>query len=280
MALILEQQCDTRLPIVAESLTPNRLRGIDNCDILDLNVWHGNRKLAVGELFRVSGDLQVSSAPKPDLRIIFRGHTQPIQNLGRHMSDGTIVVEGDVGDGCGRQMSGGNLIVMGDARDEAGSEMTGGVLTIRGNAGRKVGGGYPGHSVGMNGGVIVVAGSVGDGAGASMRRGTLVIGGNAGRLAGWNMLAGTIVIAGDCGANCGANMKRGTIVYGQRMASSPVIVFAEGSTRPLPVLTMLGRWLDESADLSLGEMLKGSLVQFHGDLTMGGRGELFLQNHG
>ena len=272
MTLILNQQLDTELPIVADSLLPERMHGQRKESILAATVWHGNRKVTLGELFEVSGNLS------DDLSIIVRGHTRPIQNLGCGMSAGAMTIDGDVGAGCGRQMSGGILTVNGNAGHQAGCEMTGGMLTIHGDAGDSVGGGYPGNHVGMNGGTIVVTGSVGDAAGDSMRRGTIVVGGSSGRLLGWHMLAGTIIIAGDCGVDYGVGMKRGTIVIGQQPALPPSVIFAPGSVRPVPVLELLGRWLDELTELSLGAMLRGPLTQFHGDLTMGGRGELFLAN--
>ena len=272
MALIFDQQLDTPLPVVADSLTPDRLHGRNMQQILEAHVWHGNRKLTLAEVFNVTGDLDDNST------VIVRGHTRPIQNLGCGMSSGTLIVEGDIGDGCGRKMSGGALTVNGNAGHRAGCEMTGGTLTIRGDAGDSLGGGYPGNHVGMNGGTIVVTGSVGDAAGETMRRGTLVVGGSAARSVGCNMLAGTIIIAGDCGVDVGVNMKRGTIVVGQQLAKSLGVQFVAGATRPVSVIGMLGRWLDQSTETGVGMTLQEPLAQFHGDLTMGGRGELFLAN--
>src|SRR5207244_2754210 len=78
--------------------------------------------------------------------------------IGHAMTDGEILVEGDVGAQAGRRMRGGSLVIRGSAGPWAGSAMVGGKLEIMSDAGDHLGGPFGGETAGMSGGVIVVRG--------------------------------------------------------------------------------------------------------------------------
>src|SRR3954449_13572948 len=117
-------------------------------------------RVPLGDLFEVNGN--------PAGRIRFTGDTGQVDRLAAGLSEGTVTVEGNLG-------------------NEAGLGMAAGALVVEGNAGERTGAAAPGFKRGMTGGELIVRGSAGTDAGASMRRGVLVIGGSAGERAGLNM---------------------------------------------------------------------------------------------
>ncbi|MCZ4494178.1 MAG: formylmethanofuran dehydrogenase subunit, partial [Conexibacter sp.] len=55
MTLTLTVRAAPAAPVLAEELCPDRLAGLSRPEIERLDLWHGNRRAAVGELFAVSG---------------------------------------------------------------------------------------------------------------------------------------------------------------------------------------------------------------------------------
>ena len=111
-------------------------------------------RVPLGDLFEVRGS--------PAGRVRFTGDLSRVDRLAAGLSEGTVTVEGNLG-------------------DEAGLGMAAGALVIEGNAGARTGAAAPGFKRGMTGGELIVRGSAGAEAGASMRRGLLVIGGSSRR---------------------------------------------------------------------------------------------------
>lgn len=274
MALVLNQQVETTIPIEAEGITPDRLLGKSTGEIEKLLVWHGRQQLHLAELFQVSGSSSDTNT------IVFEGNLKPVHSIGARMTSGTIRVESGAGNRLGSQMSGGEIICKSNVSDFLGVEMTGGMIHVAGNAGDMVGGHLPGTKIGMNRGSILVRGNVGKGAGHSMRRGTIVIGGDAGELVGWNMLAGTIVVFGECGPNVGAEMTRGSIVLAGGYDRHLLPTFASGGIFPVPVLSMMAKWLRDHEFDFKDDMLTSTFKMFHGDGLKGGRGEVFVNQFG
>ncbi len=60
-------------------------------------------------------------------------------DLGAFLSTGTIIVDGNVQDGCGNTMNGGKIIVHGNAGDIPGHSMKGGEIYVKKNAGYRTG---------------------------------------------------------------------------------------------------------------------------------------------
>ena len=252
------------------ALAPDKLRGRGAREIAALTLRCGRGRLALGELFSVSGTGE-------DFLFIV-GDLRRVDGIGRGMAGGRMMVNGPCGDHVGAGMSSGEIVVTGDAGSWAGAELHGGHLTIRGHAGDRLGGAYPGFRAGMTGGEIVVTGNAGHEAGAGLRRGLVAIGGRAGRGAGLRMLAGTVIALGGVGAEAGLGNKRGSIVSGAPTPLLPGYAFAVRYVPPALALQ-----LRELRGLGLGvddAMLGGRWARWSGDHTELGRGEILIFDEG
>jgi formylmethanofuran dehydrogenase subunit C len=270
-------------PVDASVLRPDRLAGLSRAEVERLELRHGNRPVAVGELFEVSGDGEEDVRIEGDLRLVAR--------LGAGMSGGRMVVtgagaragapasgggpvSGGTGPHAGAGMSGGELVVEGDVGDYAGAELQGGRVVIHGSAGRRLGGVYGGARAGMRGGEILVHGDAGEEVGAGLRRGLIAVGGRVGSGAGLRALAGTIVALGGVGPRPGMAMRRASIV-----ASAPVTplpTYALACTYRPPFLAVVLRHL-RALGLRVGEeWLAGPYARWSGDRLDVGRGEILV----
>ncbi len=173
----------------------------------------GNRNVAVGEIFQVSGSLG-------DGILRIEGELARLARVGRAMSRGRIEVHGSPAHECGAEMSGGTLAIHGDAGHYLGVQQRGGTIAVTGSAGDNLGGCYPGSLRGQRGGTILVAGNAGHGAGQYQRRGLIVVVGNAGDDAALAQRAGTLVIGGSVGERCAFDQRRGTVVVLSEMAKT------------------------------------------------------------
>jgi formylmethanofuran dehydrogenase subunit C len=115
--------------------------------------------LTVGDLFDVGGE--------PNGRIRFEGDLRQADRLGARLSEGEVVVEGNVGSEAGLGMTGGELIVRGSAGGQAGARMRRGLVAIVGDTGSYAG-------AGMIAGTVIVFGGIGAAAGLWSKRGSLV----------------------------------------------------------------------------------------------------------
>ncbi len=206
------------VPLEAEVISPDSLGGLSEKEAAALPVYHGNRKVELGDFFSVSGKLD------NDL-IEIEGDLSNIKLIGSATTRGRIVISGDVGTHLGADMSGGEITVEGSAGDWVGREMSGGRIIIHGNAGHMVGCAVRGSSIGMEGGEIIVHGNARNEVGNGMRRGLIAIGGDTEEFTGVNMLAGTIMVLGKLGMRPGAGMKRGTIVSMQEAELLPTFTY-------------------------------------------------------
>jgi formylmethanofuran dehydrogenase subunit C len=197
MALTLSYEAQTTVPVEIQGVVPDRLKGKTLADIERLEIFHGNRKVPLAELFGVSGD-------PTDGRIDFEGDLAGVHYIGHGMTDGLIHVHGSAGRHVGGEMTRGQIVVEGDAGDWVGGEMHGGSINVKGRAGHLIGSAYRGSHQGMTGGTIMIGGDVGDEIGSAMRRGVLAVGGSCGDVAGFNMIAGSIFVFGKCGIRIGA----------------------------------------------------------------------------
>ena len=204
MPLTLVYTDTTSVPVEVEGITPDRLRGKSPAEIERLEIYHGNRKVSLAELFTVSGE-------PGDGRIDFEGELGGVHFIGCGLTGGEIHVHGNAGRHLGGQMSGGTIRVEGNAGDWVGAEMSGGLIDVSGHAGHLVGAAYRGSKRGMTDGTILIGGDAGDENGVAMRRGMVAVRGSCGDAAGFNMIAGSILVFGRCGVPVGAGMRRGTI---------------------------------------------------------------------
>ena len=123
MALTLTHSPGSSLPVELEGITPDRLREKSLAEIERIEVFHGNRRVPLAELFRVSGD-------PSDGRIDLEGDLSGVHHIGAGMSGGEIRVHGDAGRHVGAEMTGGTIDVEGDAGDWVGAEMKGGLIHV------------------------------------------------------------------------------------------------------------------------------------------------------
>lgn len=272
MPIVFELKSKPNLPLDVRVLTPSRISGLSNGEILNLEIGFGNRNAKVSDWFDVSGDSSGEA-------VVFQGELSNVHGIGHSLSSGTVEIRGSAGRHVGASMSGGQIIVRGDVSDFLGYEMFGGTIAVHGNAGDHVGGCYPGAKYGMNRGTILISGSAGKGLGYRMRRGTIVVGGDVGKHAAWQMRAGTIMVFGDCAGSPGIDMRRGTILIGGN--TTAVSTFTKGPQADLMIVAMLRRWLSGVLSRHELESLEAnfdSLSSWHGDSLQGNRGELFVRS--
>jgi formylmethanofuran dehydrogenase subunit C len=253
-------------PVRAEALRPDRLAGLSRAEIERLELWHGNRPAAVGELFAVSG------GGAQDVRV--DGDLGRVAGLGAGMAGGRLTLSGAAGPHVGAGMRDGEIVVEGDVGDWAGAEMRGGRLVVRGSAGRRLGGAYAGTRAGMRGGEILVHGDAGEEAGAGLRRGLIAVAGRTGPAAGLRALAGTIVALGTLGVHPGAAMLRGSIVAMTGVGLLPT--YARACTYHPPFLRLCLRRLRELGLPVTDEQIEGRYTRWSGDGLELGRGEILI----
>jgi formylmethanofuran dehydrogenase subunit C len=266
VTLTLELRATPAAPIGADALCPDRLAGLTRAEIERLELWHGNRRTALGELFAVSGTVA------QDVRV--EGDLARVAGLGAGMTGGRLTLAGGAGPHAGAGMRDGELIVEGDAGDWTGAEMRGGRLIVRGSAGRRLGGAYVGARAGMRGGEILVHGDAGDEAGAGLRRGLIAVAGRAGQAAGLRALAGTIIALGALGANPGAGMRRSSIVA--MTAATLLPTYARACTYRPPFLRLCLRRLRALGLPVTDEQIEGRYTRWSGDGLELGRGEILI----
>jgi formylmethanofuran dehydrogenase subunit C len=264
MAIFLHLKREPTVPLEAEVLSPDVLANLSNAEIKALTVYHGKRQLPLSEFFEVQGE-------RSD-ELELHGALHKVRWIGRQMSQGRIIVHGNVGMHLGAYMKGGRIEVHGHAGDWIGAEMTGGFIRIRGNAGGQVGAAYRGSLRGMKNGTIIVDGSAGLEVGMRMRRGTIVIGGPAKDFTGLQMKGGTIILQSGAEIRTGAWMNRGTIISLKPLPLMPTFVHAV-DTNPVFV-SLLANYL-KPFGIALPAS-NGVYRQYAGDLSVSDKGELLV----
>ena len=255
----------TTLPVDAEGITPQAVRGLTPLEVSRLRVRAGNRGAELGELFAVNGS-------EDALRL--EGDMPNVHGIGRGMSSGALTVHGRTGAYLGAGLSGGTIEVHGNVAEWAGVGMSGGIIRVHGEAGDGLGGALPGSRLGMRDGVIVVHDRAGSDVGRRMRRGLIAVAGPAGDGFGADMIAGTVVACGPVGRDVGAGMKRGSIVLCDAASPRLPVAFERAGRFRFPFLAVYFRHL---ASLGFAVPLgvsEGSFARYNGDLASGGQGEI------
>jgi formylmethanofuran dehydrogenase subunit C len=225
---------------------------------MKLEVWEGNRKRTLGDLFEIRGE--TGSSPE-DVMIQISGDLGKVRMIGAMMTGGRLLIKGNVGMHLGEMMKGGEIQVEGDVDSWAGCMMAGGRIEVKGSAGDYLGAPYRGSRNGMKGGAIIVRGSVGNEAGCFMRGGVIKVYGDAGDFVGINMSGGEILVLGDCLDRPGAGMLSGKIVLCGRVSSI------------LPTFTIED--VRKSVKVE-GEKITGPFYRFTGDIADRGQGRLYV----
>lgn len=244
------------VPVDAECITPDNFADKSTEEIAALQAWEGNRKRALGDLFKIEGE---TSQEMVSIRVL--GDVSRVRRIGAGMSVGEIVVEGSAGMHVGEGMKGGCVTVGGDAGSWAGCMMSGGTLEIKGNVGDYVGAPYRGSRKGMKGGLIVVHGDAGNEVGCFMRKGLIKVHGNVGQFAGVYMKKGTIFVEGNCAGRAGAGMIGGKVILCGYIPSV-LPTFTIDAVKPKVKVN--------------GEAVQGPFYRFIGDLADNGNGKLFV----
>jgi formylmethanofuran dehydrogenase subunit C len=270
MPLKFTYTANTPIPVEIEGLTPDWACDKSLAEIERFEIFHGNRKLPLAEMFQVAGD-------PSDSEFHFEGNLAGVHWIGAHMHAGRITIHSPAGRHVGSAMRGGEIHVHGSAGDWLGAEMHGGLIHVQGSAGHLAGAAYRGSPRGMTGGTLLVDGDAGNEVGLSMRRGLLAIGGAVGDLLGFNMIAGTIVVLGKSGARPGAGMRRGTIaLLGNATPLLPSFRYA-CTAQPF-ILPLVLRSLRDKGMRIDDALLHANVDLYNGDLIELGKGEIFLRN--
>ena len=232
-------------------------------DLARVKIGYGGASVDLGELFNVGG----TSGD----HLTIEGGGDRLDRVGAGLTDGEIVVDGDVGAALGLRMTGGMISVKGSAGDFAASELSGGKVAIGGSVGSRLCAASEGSKRGMSGGVVVVGGSAGSRAAERLRGGVVLIEGDAAEGAATGLIAGTLAVLGELGPNAGRGMKRGTLLlsFPKGLAAG----FSDAGEHDLVMLRVLARRSHQ-----IGHMLGGKTRarRFAGDLNVGGKGEALI----
>lgn len=270
MVLSLTYTAETSIPVEIEGFTTDWCRTRSRAEIERFEIFHGNQKLPIAEMFSISGDAA-------DGAIEFHGDLSGVHWIGAHMSGGSVRIHGNAGRHVGSQMKGGTIVVEGNAGGWAGAEMQRGLIHVHGNAGHLAGAAYRGSAKGMSGGTLLIDGNAGNEIGLTMRRGLIAVGGTAGDIVGFNMIAGTIVVLGECGIRPGAGMRRGTLALLGPNAPSLLPSFRFATTFRPPVLRLIARHLKANGFPADQDQLAARYDLYRGDLVSSvGKGEVLL----
>jgi formylmethanofuran dehydrogenase subunit C len=254
------------VPLEAEVLSPDNLRGLSNAEIRALTVYHGKRQLPLGEFFDVEGDGSEN--------LVLHGALDKVRWVGRAMSQGKITVHGSIGMHLGSYMTGGRIEVHGNAGDWIGGEMKNGLIHIHGNAGGQVGAAYRGSMAGMKNGTIIVDGSAGLEVGMRMRRGTIILGGPARDFTGLQMKGGTIILQSGAEIRTGAWMNRGTIISLKPLHLMPTFI---SSCVQNPIFVNLYAKHFEQYGIRLPyAAAEGAYLHYRGDVSVSHKGEILI----
>jgi formylmethanofuran dehydrogenase subunit C len=271
MAITLTYNGQTSVPVEIEGFTPDWACDKTLGQIERFEIFHGNRKVPLAEMFSVTGD-------PADKQIDFEGNLSGVHWIAAHMTSGVVRIHGPAGRHVGSQMRGGEIVVEGDAGGWVGAEMHGGQIHIHGNAGHLTGAAYRGSSKGMTGGTILVDGNAGNEVGLTMRRGLIAIGGSAGDTVGFNMIAGTVAVFGQCGIRPGAGMRRGTLALLGPSPPQLLPSFRYASTYEPQMMKLLLRALLSKGFAIDEALLEAQYDLYHGDLVSVGRGEVLFRH--
>lgn len=248
-----------KVPVFAECISPDVFQGKSLKEIMQLEVWEGNTKRPLGELFKIE---ESAEASEEKFTILIEGDVSRVKMIGKGMSDGEIIIKGNVGMHLGEEMKGGKITVYGNVDRWAGSMMKGGTIMIHGNVGDFLGAPYRGQGRGITGGTIIVHGDAGREAGAYMHKGLIKIYGNADQFVGYSMHGGTIYVQKNCRENAAACMIDGTLIIGGNIESI------------LPSFTIEG--VKKKVKIDENEVVAAPFYLFLGDLAENGKGKLYV----
>lgn len=247
-----------KVPVEAQSISPDNFAGKTQDEIAKLPTWEGNRKRALSDLFEISSE----SADKSEgMSIQVHGDVSRVKRIGFAMTTGEITIHRDAGVHLGEEMKGGRITVGGNSDSWLGAMMKDGTIEVKGNAGDYVGAAYRGSVKGMRGGTIIIHGSAGNELGHFMRKGLIKVYGNTAQFAGLHMKNGTILVMGSSDGRVGAEMTGGKIIVNGRL------------NEVLP--TFLIDSIKQKVKVD-GDEVAGPFYTFVGDTVEEGEGKLYV----
>ena len=254
------------VPLEAEALCPDAIAGLAPEEVCGLPIFLGKRQCRVDDFFNVEGD--------GDDGLEIRGDARNVKWIGKGMTRGRIIIQGNAGMHLGAYMKGGTIEVTGNASDWIGAEMSDGLIRIDGNAGGQVGAAYRGSASGMQNGTILIGGSAGLEVGMRMKRGTIAVRGPVRDFAGLQMKGGTIFLMAGAEIRTGAWMIRGTIVSFKDIQMLPTFSYACAYN---PVFLNLYTKELDALKFSIPDTGRnGAYHRFIGDASVPGKGEILV----
>jgi formylmethanofuran dehydrogenase subunit C len=270
MTLTLRYRGQTSIPVEIEGFTPDWVCTRSLPEIERFEIFHGNQKIPLAEMFSISGDPN-------DERIQFEGDLGGVHWIGAGMTVGEIHIAGSAGRHLGSGLRGGEILVEGNSSDWTGAEMRAGTIHVRGNVGNHAGGAYRGSTKGMTGGTILIDGNAGNEVANCMRRGLIAIGGDVGDMLAFSMIAGTVLAFGACGVRPGAGMRRGTLGLFGRESPRLMPSFRYATVCRPQFLGLVMRQIKSKGLHVEDSLLTSEFDLFHGDFVSSGRGEVFAR---
>jgi formylmethanofuran dehydrogenase subunit C len=263
-ALTLELKGKPEQRLDLSPLTPTRLAGLKPKEIGELSIGTTRIPVMVGDLFKVrAGDAG-------SLRLI--GTDARCDRIGRLLTEGEILVEGDAGAYLGASMLGGKITVTGSAGPYAGAAMAGGSIEIGGDAGERAGGIVVGETFGMRGGRLMIGGNADRMLGERMRRGLIIVNGEAADYAGARMIAGTIILKRAVGRWAGYGLRRGSLILMEEPREL-LPTFGDCGVMEFNYLRLLERQLTQTGvNIKLGFRARRLI----GDMASLGKGEMLI----
>lgn len=255
------------------SLLPETLCAMTRDDIAGLSLSDGvNASRSIGTISDVF-DIDLSEG-EHFLRI--KNATPALSQIGTTMTDGRLIVDGDVGDYLGNELSGGELIVNGNAGAFVGCGQTNGLIHVKGSVGDYAGGAADTKMQGLKGGTLMISGTSGDFLGYKMRRGIIIAQEQVGNHVANNMIAGTIILGSTCGEHLGLGMRRGTVIFLEK-TKLELPSFNLCGSFSLPILTVLRHHVHNiNHHIAIRLSKLQSVQRFCGDLGYDGQGEVLI----
>ena len=270
MSLQLTYKAETTVPVEIEGFTPTWAKDRTLAEIGQFEIFHGNQKLPLSEMFELDGNAS-------NLHLDFHGNLSGVHWIGAHMTEGRSRFMAPLVGISAAKCRGGKILVHGDAKGWGRCRNARWADSRARQRRPSCWCGYRGSTKGMTGGTILIDGDVGNEVGLTMRRGMIAVGGRAGDVLGFNMIAGTVLVFGECGIRPGAGMRRGTLGLLGPNPPSMLPSFRYACTARPQVLSVMFNELRGHGFAIDDELVAAECKVFNGDLVALGRGEILVR---